>query len=128
MPGYAPGVTLGEEFARAFAAKDTDTLRQLLAPTVDFRGMTPGRFWEAQTPDQVLDILLANWVDQNDEVTALLSVEPGDAVVDTNRVGYRLAVMTPDGPHTVEQQMYYREEDGRLVFMRVVCSGFRPTS
>ena len=32
---------------------------------------------------------------------------------------------TPDGDFTVEQQAYYRTEEGRIVHLRVLCSGFR---
>ena len=32
----------------------------------------------------------------------------------------------PDGPFVVEQQAYYEERDGRIGWMRVICSGFRP--
>jgi len=35
-------------------------------------------------------------------------------------------VSTPDGPHLVEQQAYYSTTDGRISWMRVLCSGFRP--
>jgi hypothetical protein len=38
---------LGPRFVAALAAKDTDGLVALFASEVDFRGMTPGRFWEA---------------------------------------------------------------------------------
>ena len=36
---------LGSQFVAALAAKDTDRLVALFAPNVDFRAMTPGRFW-----------------------------------------------------------------------------------
>jgi hypothetical protein len=35
---------VGERFARAVAAKDAPALLGLLAPQIDFRAMTPGRF------------------------------------------------------------------------------------
>ena len=47
--------SLGEMFARALAAKDFDRLVSLLHPEVDFRGMTPGRFWEASNAVQAVD-------------------------------------------------------------------------
>jgi hypothetical protein len=47
-------------------------------------------------------------------------------VEDTSHVGYRLALRTPDGDYTVEQQGYYRVEDGRIAHLRLVCSGYRP--
>ena len=43
----ATSTSLGEEFARAIAAKDADALRRVLHPELEFRAMTPRRFWEA---------------------------------------------------------------------------------
>ena len=41
-----PMTTVGEQFARALAAKDFGRVAELLHPEIDFRGMTPRRFWE----------------------------------------------------------------------------------
>jgi hypothetical protein len=41
-------------------------------------------------------------------------------------VGYRFSVTNPDGRFLVEQEAYLAERDGRIGWMRVVCSGFRP--
>ena len=117
--------TLGAEFAHALAAKDTARLRALLHPEVDFRGMTPRRFWEAEDPDAVLEVLLGSWFEDSDEIEALERVE-SDAFADRQRVGYRFAVTNPDGRFVVEQQAYLAERDGRIGWMRVVCSGYRP--
>ena len=35
-------------------------------------------------------------------------------------------VTTPDGPHAVAQQAYYRVDGDRISYLRVMCSGFRP--
>ena len=115
----------GVAFAQALARKDVDGLRAVLAPDVDFRGLTPGRFWEGGSPEEVLEVVLGSWFEPQDEIRELLDVEAGEPVEDTRRVGYRLAVHTPDGDFTVEQQAYYRSEDGRIVHLRVLCSGFR---
>jgi hypothetical protein len=117
--------TLGAEFAHALAAKDTVRLRAVLHPEVDFRGMTPRRSWEAGDPDTVLEVLLGSWFDESDEIDAVERVE-SDAFADRQRVGYRFAVSNPDGRFVVEQQAYLAERDGRIGWMRVVCSGFRP--
>jgi hypothetical protein len=61
----------------------------------------------------------------SDEVRALEHVET-DTIVDRERVGYRLSVANPDGRFVVEQQAYVAERDGRIGWMRVLCSGFRP--
>lgn len=119
------GESVGELFVAAVAARDVDGLRAVLAPEVDFRGLTPGRTWEASDPDGVVDAVLGHWFAEADHVETVEHLEEGEPVADTRRVGYRFAVTNDDGPHLVEQQMYYREEQGRLVYARVVCSGYR---
>ncbi|HET7690980.1 MAG TPA: hypothetical protein VFK41_11395 [Nocardioidaceae bacterium] len=121
-------MTPGERFATAFAAKDRAGLRDVLAEDVDFLGLTPGRHWEASTVDDLLAILLGTWVEDRDRVDELVYVQAGDDVVDTHRVAYRLALTTPAGPHVMEQQAYYRTDGDRITYLRVMCSGFRPTS
>jgi hypothetical protein len=117
--------TLGADFARAFAGKDADRMRELLHPEVDFKGLTPSRSWEANDADAVVDILFGSWLEDSDHVEALEAVED-DAVADRERVGYRCSVTNPDGRFVFEQQAYLEPRDGRIGWMRVVCSGFRP--
>ena len=118
-------MTLGADFARAVAEKDSGRLRELLHPQVDFRGLTPNRNWEAAGPDAVVSILFGDWFEDKDEIRALESVE-SDVVADRQRAGYRFRVRNPDGDFLVEQQAYFAETEGRIGWMRVVCSGFRP--
>ena len=90
-----------------------------------FRGLTPGRTWEASDARSVVDNVLKSWFEPSDELERLVSTQT-DAFADRARVGYRLEGHNPDGPFVVEQQAYYEERDGRIGWMRVVCSGFRP--
>lgn len=117
---------LGTRFAAALAAKDSAALTDLLAPDVDFLGLTPRRMWEAHSPAEVLEVVLGSWFGQQDRIEALLAVSTGEPVEDTEHVAYRMTVVTPDGPHTVAQQAYYRTDGGRISYLRVMCSGFRP--
>jgi hypothetical protein len=117
--------TLGADFARAFTEKDGARIRELLHPEVDFRALTPSRSWVAQGPDAVVEILFGSWLEDSDHVEAVESIE-GDVVVDRERVGYRFSVSNPDGRFLVEQQAYLSSRDGRIDWIRVVCSGFRP--
>ncbi len=119
--------TLGADFARALAAKDARALRDLLHPQVDFRGLTPNRSWEAGDAGALLAVLLSQWFEDKDEIRALEHVET-DAFADRERVGYRFSVSNPDGEFLVAQQAYFAERDGRIGWMRVVCSGFRPVA
>jgi len=120
------GQDLGTRFAEAVAAKDTVALTELLAPEIDFRALTPRKFWEAATPAEVLDILFDSWFEEQDHIDALVDVSVGTPVEDTQQVGYRFAITNPDGPHTVEQQAYYRADGDQIGYLRVVCSGYRP--
>jgi hypothetical protein len=117
--------TLGADFARAFAGKDSARMRELLHPEVDFKGLTPSRSWEANGAGAVIDILFGSWLEDSDRVEALEAVED-DAVADRERVGYRCSVTNPDGRFVFEQQAYLSSREGQIDWMRVVCSGFRP--
>jgi hypothetical protein len=117
--------TLGKAFAEALAAKDFPTLSALLHEEIDFRGLTPRRHWEASAPDDVIQGILRQWFEDSDHIDELVHVET-DAVGDRQRVAYRFHVTNPDGRHVVEQQAYLQERDGRIGWMRVLCSGFRP--
>jgi ketosteroid isomerase-like protein len=120
-------VDLGRDFARALAAKDAQGLLDLLHPDVEFRAVTPGRSWEADDREAVLAVLLGKWFEPTDEIEAVERVE-SDAFADRQRVGYRFRVSNPEGSFLVEQQAYLSELDGRIGWMRVVCSGYRPLS
>ena len=116
----------GRQLVDAIARRDRSGLRTALADDVDFKGLTPRRLWEATSAADVDEIVFGSWFEEQDRVDSLALVEE-DAVADIQRVGYRLELTTPDGPHVVEQQAYYRAtDDGRIGYLRVVCSGFRP--
>jgi hypothetical protein len=114
----------GSAFATALAGKDFSAIERLLADDIDFKGLTPRRVWEASEASAVREIL-EQWFEPEDEVLSLDALET-DAFADRERVGYRLAVRNPDGRFLVEQQAYVGARDGRIEWMRVVCSGFRP--
>jgi hypothetical protein len=117
--------TLGAEFAYALAAKDRERLLDLMHPAIEFRAMTPGRNWEADDPAGVIAVLFGHWFEDADEIQALERVET-DGFADRQRVGYRLSVRNPEGRFLVEQQAYLSDRDGRIGWMRVLCSGYRP--
>ena len=118
---------LGADFASALAAKDFERVAGLLHPEVDFVGLTPNQRWEASGPEQVVSRVLREWFEESDDIRELVELDEG-RVADRERVGYRFRVERPDGPHVVEQQAYLSEREGRIGWMRVLCSGFRPLS
>jgi hypothetical protein len=119
------GTTVGAEFARALAAKDSARLLDLMHPQIDFRGLTPNRNWEAGDPEAVISVLLDQWFEDKDEIEGVEEIE-SDSFSDRQRVGYRFSVRNPDGRFLVEQQAYLQASDGKIDWMRVLCSGFRP--
>jgi hypothetical protein len=118
---------LGPEFARALAGKDSGRMRELMHPEIDFRGLTPNRAWEAKGPDEVMEVVLGRWFEPKDEIEGLEQLDT-DTVGDRQRVGYRFSVKNPDGRFVVEQQAYLSASDGRIDWMRVLCTGFRPVA
>lgn len=116
--------TLGERFAQAVAAKDQVRLRALLHPDVDFRGMTPRRVWDDPGADGVLHAV-GQWFEDGDEIVDVPTIEV-DSFADRERVGYRFHIRNADGEHLVEQQAYLSEQDGRIGWLRIMCSGYRP--
>ena len=116
---------LGARFVEAVAAKDPERLRAVLHPQIDFRGLTPNRFWEAHDRDSVLQIVLGSWFEPGDELE-VLELMQSDAVADRQQLRYRFRGRNADGPMVVEQQAYFAERDGGIGWMRVVCSGCRP--
>jgi hypothetical protein len=117
--------THGKAFAEALAKKDFAAIRALLHEEIDFRGLTPRRNWEAGNPDDVIQGILRQWFEDSDEIEELIALET-DSFSDVERIGYRFRVRNPDGHYTVEQQAYVQERDGKIGWMRVLCSGFRP--
>ena len=57
-------------------------------------------------------------------VDALVLAE-GDAFADREQLRFRFTGHNDDGPFVGEQSAYLGERDGRLGWMRLVCSGFR---
>ena len=97
---------LGSQFVAALAVKDTDRLVALFAPNVDFRAMTPGRFWEADSPQRVVDEVPYQWFEPHDVIERVDHIEAG-YVADRKRIDYRFLVRSPDGLFLVEQRAYF---------------------
>lgn len=122
-PHMVPEPALASAFAAAIVDKDHAALRSLLSPDVDFRAMTPEHVWFPPGPDGVVDSV-AEWFGPEDEILAVEYLETA-TFADCQRVGYRLLVGNTDGQHLVEQQVYLRGNDGRIGWLRVLCSGYR---
>jgi hypothetical protein len=75
---------IGQRFAEALARKDAPGLLDLLDPEVDFRGLTPSRFWEASSATALVDdIIMGAWFEADDRIDALEHVELGSVAAAT---------------------------------------------
>jgi hypothetical protein len=120
------GTSAGEALARGLLAKDWAAVVGVLDADVDFRGLTPGRQWEANSARQVVDEVFTTWLEPTDEVYEVLDVTT-DSVVNRERVVYRFRVRNPDGDYVCEQTAYYDVGGGHITKLRVLCSGFLPS-
>jgi ketosteroid isomerase-like protein len=117
--------TAGERFAAAVAAQDSARLRATLADEIDFQALTPGAHWQAAAGREVADdIVLGRWFAPGREIRELCAVTTG-RVADCEHVAYRLRVRKDGRDYLVEQQAYYRADDGRISWLRMLCSGYR---
>ena len=114
--------SLGEAFAVALPRKDFDEVARLLHPQVDFRGLTPGRMWEASDARVGRRGRAAVVVRALGQARAPGLAPDTDAFADRERVGYRLprgAIWTGRSSSSSRRTT---ERDGRIGWMRVVCS------
>ena len=117
--------SIGAQLAQAIATKDQRELRALFSTPVTFRGVTPRRFWDAEDPVGVADIVLGTWFGPDKTITEIISLHT-DTVGDVQKVSYRLAVDLASGPSVIEQVAYYSVQDDQITELRLVCSGFNP--
>ena len=126
--GAASASNLADRFTAALAARDAAALRSLFGSEVDFRGLTPGRCWEADTPDALVnDVILGAWFEPGDVIQQIESVQSGQVGTRT-RIGYRLRVENAGGTFTVEQHAFCDLANGKITWLRVLCSGFVPVT
>jgi hypothetical protein len=119
---------IGERFARCLADKDAAGLKALFGSTIDFRALTPGRAWEATDVDVIVDeTILGTWFDSDRQIVELVAIQT-DTVGTLERVGYRFRVQRPDGEFVIEQQAYLETDGDKIRWLRIMCTGFLPTS
>jgi hypothetical protein len=113
---------VGERFASALLARDWDGVKAILDPAVEFRGLTPGRVWEARTADDLVEQVLSQWYECQDDAYEVLDIATGQ-VEDRQRVVYRYRLRDPDGEYVAEQTACFDADAGRITKLRILCSG-----
>jgi hypothetical protein len=122
-----PTTTVGQDFAMALLAKDWSRLESLLDDGIDFRGLTPGRPWEASSAKELIDKVFTQWFEPTDDIYETIAIA-SDVITDRQRVVYRFRVRNPQDDYVCEQTAYFDESDGKIITLRILCSGFLPSS
>jgi hypothetical protein len=116
----------GRRFVTALAARDAPALLAMFSDKPDFRAITPGRYWQPGTAAEVVnDVILGAWFGPGEIVEQVQAAETG-RVGGRHTLGYRLMVASGDGRYLVDQHAYFDLTDGKITWMRVLCSGFQP--
>jgi hypothetical protein len=114
---------VGEALIAALAARDFAALAACFHPEVRFRALIPPGVREAANARDAA-AQLRRWFGEADHLE-LLEWEAGK-LADRLHVRYRFLVMDADGRQVVEQQGYGDVQEGRIVRLDLLCSGFRP--
>ena len=118
--------TLGARFAAAIEARDRTALRGLFATPVEFRAVTPAQVLGRRDAVRRRGHRARHLVRREQAGHRTSDLVEDDTVGGVSKISYRMSVATESGPAVVEQVAYYRVEDGRITYVRLVCSGFRP--
>jgi hypothetical protein len=116
---------LGGPFAHAVARQDAAALAALFSDPVDFHALTPGATWRADTPHEVVDVMLGHWFGPHCERIMIRGLRHG-LVGGRERVSYRLGIRRGGISYVLEQQAYFDADGRQISWMRLLCSGFRP--
>ncbi|HLZ69382.1 MAG TPA: sulfurtransferase TusA family protein [Dehalococcoidia bacterium] len=114
---------MGEALIAAVVKRDFAALEACFHPEIRFRALVPPGVREA-TGAQDAVAYFQRWFGDADQLE-LLESDAG-TLADRLHVRYRFLVVDADGRQTVEQQAYGDLQDGKLVRLDLLCSGFRP--
>jgi hypothetical protein len=117
--------SIGQTYVDALASRDFGQIEKLLHPHMRFRGLVPPAVREGTTAEETLS-WFRRWFAAA-EVFALTQYSI-DQVVDRLHIAYRAHVRGQDGWRAIEQHLYCIVEQGLIIDIALLCSGFRPLS
>jgi hypothetical protein len=114
---------LTDELIKAIASPDHSAVRMLVTGDTIAKVLTPGKLFEATGADSIVamfDTLYGTETSHFDDVT----VETG-IVADRPSVSFRIRGRDQGRPYVFEQHGYYEANEGKIVWLNLVCSGNR---
>ena len=91
---------LANALTDAIVARDVSRAVALLHPEIDFRAMTPNKFWEASGPAEV-DAIFRDWLEDPDEELQSIEATQPVALLNTVRTGW--VVHISDAPSATRE-------------------------
>lgn len=142
----ARALRLGPELVAAIAEADWEGVALRLHPDLHLRGLTPGKFNEAQGPEavaQAIDTFRLWFYEDTDYLTEILSCDVRPQGPDGRyKLSYsfrakspgmsewygdwKLDAPPPDADWVVEQEAYYDVKDDMIAWMIILCAGYHP--
>ena len=116
---------LGRRFVEALASEDAEAVRAVLHPEIDFRALTPDRFWRPTTATRCSRSCSVCGSRPTTNSRNSFSAY-ADVFADREQIRLRFRGRNRDGAMLVEQQAYLAQRDSLIGWTRIVCSGERP--
>jgi hypothetical protein len=113
-----------ERLVTAISVRDFDEIERCLAPNVHFRALVPELLREHDNAAESVERLRLWWSDADLFELVESHVEE---VADRVGLSYRIRCREDGEWYLVEQLGYAEVENGLVVDLSLVCSGFRPT-
>jgi ketosteroid isomerase-like protein len=115
---------VGREFVEALARRDWPGLERCFAPDAQFRAVIPNETRPfREKPDATGAVeQLRKWFGDADPLV-LVSSDVG-LIADRLQIRYRFTGHEDDADFVVEQDVFAETRDGKIVSLRLVCSGF----
>ena len=116
-------VSVASSFVEALPARDFEALECLFGAQVRFRAIVPRGVREAATAQDAVG-WLRTWFGNADSIELLGS--EATAVADRTYLRYRLRIHEAGTTMIIEQHGFADVENGQIVDLSLLCSGFRP--
>jgi tRNA 2-thiouridine synthesizing protein A len=119
----ADALRLGRAYIEALVRGDFDAIERLLAPRVRFRALIPRATRRAATAHGAR-AWIEDWFGQTDGHELIASQV--EMIADRLHIAYRMRLREDGAWYVVEQHIFGSLDEGRLVGVALMCSGFRP--
>ncbi len=88
-------------------------------------GSHPGSNGRLRHRRGLIDTVFTQWFGPTVDIYEIIDIAT-DRIADRHRVVYRFRVRKDEDDYVCEQTAYFDEVDGKIVTLRILCTGFLP--